>query len=248
MIKALRGDIYGESVRDIIQCDALMSAKPTTLLRSIKCRFQDGRQVLALVSVLRVDYHVHQTGNCDDEIIVTLNGTCESMHGRICIQPTTILRNLWRLIRPTFDVDTLACNHNSIYVYTVTTPNEPVDNISAVMSRILSKRFSLLHLDIKNTPTAIPDAIRMVHNGWSMDAKVLGPKSWIVSTWKDVQGMRSNECTICQESFRPTDIVVCLPCSHAFHGYCDQKYCLGGLCKWLEENTSCPCCRRTVCA
>ena len=242
VIKALRGEIYGKSVRDMISVDLPYSNKNQYVMDSIKCRFADMKSVYTLISILRVDYTV--LDDSDDGIFIVQLKPNSSIR----LETTTILRNMWRLDRPSFDVDGLASNNTSMFVYTLPTPFDPADNMTVILSRILNQKFSLAVIDATNKRTAVTvvEAIRMVQSGWTMDNKMLGPRSWIASTWKNLVEMKSDECSICQERFGPADIVIALPCSHVFHGFCDKTQ-KGGICRWLQDNSSCPCCRRNVC-
>jgi E3 ubiquitin-protein ligase RLIM len=43
-------------------------------------------------------------------------------------------------------------------------------------------------------------------------------------------------CSICQCSYESTDKIRILSCQHNFHQFCVDK--------WLDENTTCPICRK----
>ncbi|PNH12595.1 hypothetical protein TSOC_000461 [Tetrabaena socialis] len=254
MIKALKGEVYGAGVRDIIQYDAMTTKTPLPIMSDIKCRFKEVYWVRALYALMRVDYdiiHPEARDYTDWCFRVRLRPPC--FPGAITIHVTTMVRNLWRLERPFFDVDTLASNSLAIYVYTPPTPNEPLDTVTSTMSRILAKRFSLFQIDTSNKriSQAIAEAVQMVQNGWIMDDHTLGARSWIACPWKDVKKPRIGSekpdvCSICQDTFTLHDIVISLPCAHSFHGFCDQTHKKGGVVKWLEENPACPCCRKVV--
>jgi len=48
----------------------------------------------------------------------------------------------------------------------------------------------------------------------------------------------SSECTVCLDPFKPTDLVVGLPCRHLYHQTC--------VLPWLQQHNTCPDCRGTV--
>ena len=255
VIKAVRGEVYGECVRNMLHVDAQNKSPPA--ITRIHCRVNDRHIAHILVTLLGVDYKVAGTNVSSDfsegTYIIRMSAPCDP--GVITLDITTMPRNMWRLDRPSFDIDTLASNSQSLYVYTVPSPGDPAHPIDVILSRVMSKKFALLHHDStgKKTAIALKHAVDLVASGWIMDDRVLGARGWLASFWKDVRLIRRNpiaisdECSICQEKFRASDIVVVLPCSHAFHGFCDQKHCTGGICTWVETNASCPCCRRVIC-
>ena len=233
LIKAMHGEVYGACVRDVILDDP-------TAMKEIKCRFKDKRSVYTLIAVLRVDYPL--TDQTDEVTEGAFTCACIRVH------VTTMVKHMWMIDRPIFDVDALASTTTSIFVYTLPTPN---DCVTTIMSRVMKKRFALFQGDStkRRTVLAVDAALDLVSRGWVMDYKILGPRSWLASTWKDLFNTRlisSDRCTICQERFKDADLVVSLPCTHVFHGRCSREDD-NGICKWLVDKDSCPNCRRGVC-
>lgn len=269
IIKSFRGSVYGPCIRDLLQHDA--NVHEAGQMKEIHCHFNDRSLISMLLSLLRVDYRVSylNTTPCDyaDDCyqiacIDCTEGCVDGEHRKpvnINLKICTLPRNMWKMEGPAFDVDSLASSANAMYVYTLPTMLSPADPVGTLISRILAKRFSLVKADATETKTvaAINYAADMVLNGWQMDDVVLGRRSWIVCRWQDVlkryrgRVCGGGECSICQEQFRVTDIVLMLPCSHAFHCYCSDKCpttheSRGGICKWIELNDSCPYCRRPI--
>ena len=255
VIKSLGGDVYGSCIRDVLEYDARVKVTAWPTLSAIKCRFNSVKSIHALVSVLKVDYALNQDVNAVASdlttLVIKLPAPCDP--GAIRVDATTVVRYMWRLERPSFDVDTLASNSTALFVYTLPTPNEPSDAISTTLFRINTRKFSLFQLDptAKRTASIVAEAIALIANGWEMDDATLGPRGWIAAAWNDMHDIRKikrkvcgDECAICQERFKPSDIVVALPCTHAFHGRCENE--TGGLCEWLEDKSTCPVCRRDV--
>jgi hypothetical protein len=274
VVKALRGEIYGECVRDVLTYDALRAAGvdsiPQSLMRVVRARFNDPRARHSLVAVLRIDHVVVEDddpGNNAASLVVHLrppaggSGTmtlsqtpcCQSQQSQhIAIVINDDIRTMWRARRPSFDIDCLASTRTSTYVYTLPSPYDPPNLIDTIVHRIMMRRFCLAQLgpSVQQTSRAARDALDLVRSGWTMDDSYMGAlnRSWVAAMWCNVPRARSctDECTICQERFMPSDAVIVLPCGHVFHGFCDQKYCTGGLCSWLDGNSTCPCCRRQV--
>lgn len=265
--KALKGEIYGESVRDMLAYDfqaaTLVPQSFGSGLGTLRVRFDDIRSWYSFLSVLRVDYKVtpapaseSASGEESHEPreAVTVSLSPPSHPGTLRIVLSDEPRVAWRTRRPCFDVDALACNRTGVYLYTTMTPHDALAGagIAGVLGRIYARRFCLTAVDPtpRETARAAKRAVALVRAGWTMDDAWLGAKSWLAAHWKDVPKERvcSEECSICQERFLPHDVAVVLPCQHAFHGFCDQKYCAGGICTWLTDNASCPCCRRVLLA
>ncbi|KAI3771783.1 hypothetical protein L6452_02951 [Arctium lappa] len=55
------------------------------------------------------------------------------------------------------------------------------------------------------------------------------------SSWKS---SNQDECAICLDRFKASEMVTHLPCAHRFHSDC--------VLPWLETNTQCPCCRTKI--
>ncbi|PNH02719.1 hypothetical protein TSOC_011271 [Tetrabaena socialis] len=264
VIKALKGDVYGSCVRDIIQYDSHIFGRseqppPANTMGTIQCRLSDRSQLSTTLSILRIDYDVTSIDSLDYTeglFRVRLKAPCSP--GVVTLHVTTMVRNLWRLQRPLFDVDTLASGNASIFIYTLPTPNDATDAVSSIMVRILARRFSLIHMDMthKRLAYTVGEAIKLVNDGWCMDDSALGSRSWLAARWADLKHPNSSHetqrpvcsdvCSICQEAFTASDVALLLPCSHAFHGFCDRKQGTGGISRWLEDNLTCPCCRQLV--
>ena len=55
------------------------------------------------------------------------------------------------------------------------------------------------------------------------------------SSWKS---SNQDQCAICLDRFKASEMVSLLPCAHRFHSDC--------VLPWLQSNAQCPCCRTTV--
>lgn len=278
-IKACRGDVYGQCVRDMLQYDAVASQSDPnvmrlpfeshrTFMRQIRCRLNDRTLLNTLLMVLRVDYcvtfapsvtlDVRDDETMVDDLVYNISFGHEPEQIQVTLHVCTMFRNMWRLQRPAFDVDMLASSGTSIYVYTSPSMYSPADQVGTVLSRVFAKRFAPVNPDAtaKSMAMAVVAAADMVLDGWTMDNTVLGGRHqqhWAVCQWKDViprygaQRVKGDECSICQERFRHADVVLLLPCSHAFHCHCSGKRdSSDGICRWIQLNDSCPCCRKNI--
>lgn len=147
-----------------------------------------------------------------------------------------------------FDCNALALNNDSLYVWkNYPTTKNMLDKMSWFMDRIKSRTFCLMFKYYNNNErinNIVDEAYHLVANGWTMDAAILGPQSWLVSKWSQLDNdkrVKCVECAICQEDFLAGDIVIHTCCNHNFHWHCIRK--------WVEEDqhrTTCPTCRGSM--
>lgn len=273
LIKALRGEVYGECVRDLLLLVSDANQE-SCMLDRIRCRMGCRAMAQTLLSVMRVDFHVQCVNYIDSveaSYRVYLSGPAAPQ--TIQLDVTTMSYSMWRLQRLNFDVDNLASSSRSLFVWslfgsnpmstaqvhcTEARPSNP-GHLIETLARIHQRRFSLLgegsctiHLD------ALMGAIDMVQSGWTHDSSRSGNWDiWIMAAPEvptldvptpdvptlDVPAPDAPTCAICQDPLKQGDCVVRLPCKHVFHGHCDAANKRGGICQWLRINGSCPYCR-----
>ena len=115
----------------------------------------------------------------------------------------------------------------------------------------------------------IDRSLRLVMRGWVMDDMLLGNKTWVLAQWnvltnelkmvrnkydkeKYEQMICNTECAICNEEFKPTDIIINTKCNHNFHWndmcttYLQNKTVrCKGLKEWVKRGKiTCPVCRQ----
>lgn len=56
--------------------------------------------------------------------------------------------------------------------------------------------------------------------------------------WSLCSGFAVTECAVCLESFSPSSVIRGLPCGHAFHDACVER--------WATIRETCPLCREVV--
>lgn len=186
----------------------------------------------------------------------------------------TMSRLEWMRLPCDFDVNIFAENSQSLYIrvpnYSL---NKYSDRLNFVKDRINNTTFCSLEDCYSKTPeqiiSLIDRALRLVLRGWVMDDTLLGDKTWVLAQWsvlsnqlkmvrmkydkdKYEQMVCSTECAICNEEFKPTDIVINTKCNHNFHW---NEMCATYLpnrstrCKGLKEwvkrgKITCPVCRQ----
>lgn len=263
-VKAFNGDIYGSFVRDwkvlgIILCNL-----------NIQTRL-DPSYISVFLNILSLKYKVYLTKSDDtfnNNLVVTSLKIVSLDPGVFDFYPVTmeiiyIPKSRFHLQRCDFDVNLLAENSTSVYIYKYEIPGSMhiCDKIGFVKDRICKNHFCLLNKTsgILEDPIAVTKLIEsantLIKRGWLMDDHILSDDSWILSSWKNLMRQRSRkrrvlqnscECSLCQEEFDETDIVLNTCCNHTFHWQCRNDQ--GGIKKWVEEhqNISCPICRSNM--
>lgn len=263
-VKAFNGDIYGSFVRDwkvlgIILCNL-----------NIQTRL-DPSYISVFLNILSTKYKVYIT-KADDYLnsnlvltslkIVPLNSDTYDFFP-ITMEIIYIPKSRFHLQRCDFDVNLLAENSTSIYIYKYEIPGSMhiSDKIGYVKDRICKNYFCLLNKtsSILEDPVSVNRLIEsanvLVQKGWVMDDHILSDESWILSTWQNLMRQKSRkrkvlqnscDCSLCQEEFEETDIVLNTCCNHTFHWQCKSNQ--GGIKKWVDnhQNISCPICRSNM--
>jgi hypothetical protein len=171
---------------------------------------------------------------------------------KIEVVACTTPKNLWKMQRPIFDVDSLACNNHGIYVWPYGSLHDAhTDRIGTIMNRIFRMTFSLYpsssRKDNECTIEAIQSAIHMVRCGWTMVKEDSDKTAWNIA--RHTNSVADMCCAICQETFIADEVVVRLACGHCFHASCHRREGeveAGGLCEWLRRSNACPCCRQEM--
>lgn len=261
IVKAMSGEIYGTSVREILEMDAADKNDVHThmhLMNRLSCRFTDLKSIENFIRVVSASMEVTRVfpgfNESEEQEFCVVSGEAET---RVAV---TSSQNTY----PLFDIDMLVSTTNGIFMCRPPRTmhvSYNVDRIGTVMRRILARRFCFVGIDLVGLSlvNAMLSAMALVEQGWKMDHSVMGAQSWIASSFNDLTftsppGSRAptnsnTVCAICLSCFSPTDIVIMLPCNHTFHAVCDTSHATvsdAGICKWIEGHNSCPCCRRLV--
>jgi hypothetical protein len=180
----------------------------------------------------------------------------------------------WVRLPCDFDVNVLTENSHSLSIRVpYNSLNKYNDKLNFVRERIKDTTFCSLEDSYMKTPeqiiSLVDRALRLVMRGWVMDDMLLGDKTWVLSQWsvlsnglkmvrkkydkeKYEQMICSTECAICNEEFKPTDIVINTRCNHNFHWndicatYLPNKSVrCKGLKEWVKRGKiTCPVCRQ----
>jgi hypothetical protein len=210
------------------------STIPSTIPSTIDIIMPDVKSLFALVNMFRIVYPNSVTWDADNSVV--------TIKGMPTIAYKTMDRRIWRAtFTCNFDIDALAINRTSMYMPGSTKSLLGI-TMSSILKNIRDKKFTIVSEDVVSL---LPRVVDMVCSGWSL--LNTGNSKYYVTKWSNFyQTVRTTECCICQDRFKEDDVIVYLTkCQHAFHGYCDQKYCSGGLCKWFQQNEqgTCPMCR-----
>jgi hypothetical protein len=178
----------------------------------------------------------------------------------------------WLHLPCDFDINLLAENSMSSYIRAnYNALSKFVDKYNHVINRINNNTFALLDSSPSKTyNTILSDIDRaqaLVKNGWCMDDSIWGENSWVLNMWISLQMrgsscrmsysknkldalLNSNECSLCNETFHPCDIVINTKCNHNFHWSLTVHggtHVCKGLCEWVKRGKlSCPLCRKDM--
>lgn len=168
-----------------------------------------------------------------------------------------------------FDINLLAEDDACVYVRSMPKSTRYIlDKITHVKERICEKKFCVVeHLHncrvSKDIANVIEHAVHLLNSGWVMDDNLLNESGWVLTKWENllrnpnkirtsfssdnILRMKScDECCLCQEKFKESDIVINTPCNHNHHWVCPQSENENnGLKCWVRDQnkTCCPCCR-----
>lgn len=263
-VKTFNGDIYGSFVRDW-KVLGLLQHNVTLQTRL------DPTFISVFLNLLSLKYRVILTKSEDvlnNNIIVTSLKITPLKPLQFSFSPITmeilyVPKSRFHLQRCDFDVNLLAENSTSTYVYKYDIPGTTYicDKIGYIKERICKNQFCLLHKtssileDTLAVTKLVESANKLISKGWMMDDYLLCEDSWVLSTWRNLESQKSrtrpllqnnNECILCQEEFEDADIVLNTCCNHTFHWQCRNSQ--GGIKRWVEDhkNISCPCCRSNM--
>ncbi len=195
----------------------------------------------------------------------------------VYIDIVVMSRAEWMRLPCDFDINLLAENTHSLFLrIPYITLNQFTDKLNHVMDRIKQNTFCTLESSYAKTPdqvkTLIDRACRFVSRGWVMDDSLVGDKIWVVGTWQYLSnGLRMvrkgynrseydkmismKDCSICNEEFKKSDIVINTKCNHNFHwqegmprgGDVGCNSTCKGLKEWVNRgNITCPICRQLM--
>lgn len=176
----------------------------------------------------------------------------------------------WMHYPTDFDVNLLVENSNSIHVR----PNLShsllyiTNRVNVLLERCKNKRFALVDRPrhgFHDVLVNISRAENLVRRGWQMDDSYIFNLSYILSEWKFLRDFTAtvrtgyseelrttlreqNQCSICHEHFKDSDVIFNSCCNHNFHFHCtpDSPTQKGGIYHWFvqKQEYSCPCCRQ----
>jgi hypothetical protein len=267
LIKALRGDVFGEFVTlGLVQGDF-------DSVTCLDCRLP-AEALPGFAPVLRLDYAV--TSDADEDASSMWNVRFQVHLGQgppVKLRVIAARRATWRLSGNALDLDLVAVDGDNMYVrYHTPALRVLSDRLSYLVTRIRHRRFCLLDATPANLEHGrqMRRAAKLVNvGGWHMDDMLGGRATWVVALWgvltrnpdcvrlaaslsaaqatSDSNACQHSDCPLCHEAFAPSDVVVNLSCNHNFHVNCPTSSgTQNGLSTWLDEHDTCPCCRAKV--
>lgn len=268
-IKAFDGDIFGGAIRDYKTLNI-------PYVKDVNCRI-DTILLNVFIQTLHIHFEVVESPLEIDGRFVLINKKLrvalkDNKNVATCINIVIMSRVEWLRLPCDFDVNILAENASSLFVRSSYVPlNRFVDKLGYITKRINDMVFAQLESTSNKTPDEInyivDRAVSLVDGGWTMDDNILGKEGFVVNTWKafvtDTKNIRTSydsaklklttshrECSLCNEEFEASDIVINTCCNHNFH-WDKQKYNQSNGCRGLSEwvnvgKTSCPLCRKSM--
>jgi hypothetical protein len=264
-IKCLNGNIFGGYVRDRYTNSPFVD---------LDCRL-DKENIDYLLNLLSLDYEVSfnpASLNYKRWNVVSYFITPKLQNSQFSILKLDILlcnSITWSTYPCDFDVNLLVESNDSLCVrqnHAGALKHFP-DQLNTILRRCRNKQFAIVALPrggFQDVFTILLRAKSLVERGWYMDDIYLGQTSFIMNTWKsiheNIERIRTkyskdkmtitqthNECALCREQFKDTDIIFNTTCNHNFHWTCNASVeTKGGLHHWflVKEAYSCPICRQ----
>jgi hypothetical protein len=276
VIKALRGDVWGEFVTSGLVLGDFDSVS------TIDCRLPNDA-LGYLAPVMRLDYAV--TPECTDQEPGQPWSGCLRVHlpgsgsGPLRLRVLAAPRCALRSFDAHFDIDMLSVDGDRMYLrFSSPTMRMISDRLSFVVSRVRSRRFCLL-----DGPSTSADQGRQLRRAgelvasraWHMDDMLGGRTRWVAATWAALlQSPRS--VRLGEQPNRPHHKDAAAdagddashPCRHTECALCHESFAQadvvvnlscnhnfhvfcpcgagGGLCVWLDSHSTCPICRASV--
>lgn len=225
-----------------------------------------------LLNMMSMKYHITQE-HVPGEYPFIYTYVLESkttVISKIVIKALFMSKRTFRTYSCDFDINLLAEDDSCMYVRAFPLSMRFIlDKLTFIKERVCQKRFCIVE-KISNGKTTreisniIESAIRLTENGWFMDDFLLRSNAWVVARWGDlkrrtqfhrssydrekgIQLQNCDECCLCQEKFRDSDVVLNTPCNHNHHWICspDNSHIPSGLKCWVHDQNKlcCPCCR-----
>lgn len=259
-VKLFSGDIYGDCIRDY-----RIGLK--TNISNIDIRIEPVylKPLITLINIKYTTDELLPIKEFNGININTLKITSKSVFifNSITINIVLMTYKMFRVSFIDFDVNLITENDQSLYLRLIPYAIKYIsDKLSFVKNRIQNKTFSCLDVypgerSLTDLTYIIEKAIVLTKQGWMMDDLLQNKMTWIVGTWngfkngqhkkkitqeKHKQLIATTECSLCQEQFDGTDIVINTACNHTFHWNCNNT---NGLLYWVKKQnkSSCPCCR-----
>lgn len=258
-VLALGCDVSGEYVENLVggevsSMDVALKSVPNATVRV------PPERMMTLLSVLRVEHvvtHAPQRGHATFEVARHVTDAVADVPVAVlCLLPMS--RREWQTQqRPTFDVDLLNMNSNSVFVKTgcgggttTTMMYRNHHSLATLMHRVRTRVFDLLSeterpRGVAALMAAFIAAHRRIERGWTMDNSpaAVHRRPWTVGR-RYLVASSCCVCALCQDAFTDHDIVVVLSCKHAFHV---KETTCGGMVQCLAHGgLTCPLCRASV--
>lgn len=218
----------------------------------------------------------------DADSLLYVSGQGDNASSYVYVDIVVMSRAEWMRLPCDFDINLLAENSHSLFMRVpCILLNKYTDKLNHVMDRIKSNAFCSLESSFTKTPeqvkVLVDRACKLVTRGWIMDDSLLGDRTWVVGAWQIMSnGLRmvrkgydrveydkmlsKKECSICNEEFKRTDVVINTKCNHNFHwqeplpGSASARangngnvVCCKGLKEWVSRgNITCPICRQMM--
>jgi hypothetical protein len=262
-VKVFDGDLFGSTVRDI-----KIGNQPILKLKDIDIRI-DFIYHIPFLKSLNLKYIVENILPNKEYNGITIHTykifpkITGLQFAPILIDLVLMTNKIFRISFLDFDVNLLTENDTGMYLRNVPYSMKYLsDKINYVKNRILHKTFSFIQIDrsVLDLAVIIEKAFAMTINNWTMDDHLHNTPTWTIGKWSGyVTGCHKKkyskekynkmiactECSLCQEKFKPNDIVLNTACNHNFHWMCSAT---GGLCMWVKnyQKICCPCCRSNM--
>lgn len=273
-IKAFDGDIFGGVIRDY-------RTNGFPYIKDINCRI-DNLLVIIFMNTLQLHYDVRELPSGLNGYFVEYSkrlhiSSRQENSAHIIVDIVTLSRAEWIRLPCDFDINLLAENAFSCYVRSnYPTLNKVVDRYGFIHKRLKNALFALLEpcnsKSCDEVKHLIDRSVRLVTRDWIMDDSLIGKSSWLVNYWLIVSSLTTScrtvfdkrevevlkvqtECSLCNEVFKPRDIVINTKCNHNFHWSQERLESVTtdgtSICKGLREwmrlgNSSCPICRKNI--
>lgn len=259
--KIFNGDIFGSVIRDYRIANKLS-------INNIDIRL-DSLFINPFLTLLNMKYKVIPILPCKIYNGISINTykllpiIPNMFFNYLFINIVGLSYKMFRISFNDFDCNLLAENDSSLYIRNIPYSLKHVGNkLDFIKNRILLKSFCCLdsiqgERSIKDLIPIIDNAHKMTQQDWIMDDYLQIKDTWLVGYWEGFlngkhktrltlekynQLHSCNNCSLCHEPFKLSDIIINTACNHNFHWKCNSA---NGLRYWVNEHnkSTCPYCR-----